>query len=450
MSVSSSVFSSRFKFGLLPGLVLVLLSGFGGGGNVSRDWQSPRLIESDNAGDAFTPEIAIDGSGNGLAVWGQSDGTRFNIWANRFTPGSGWGTAELIETENAGDAISPQIATDGSGNALAVWYQSDGTRLNIWANRFTPGSGWGTAELIETDNTRDAYVPEIAIDGSGNALAVFQLFDGTRMNIWANRYTPGSGWGTAELIETDNAGSAASPQIAINGSGNALTVWHQYDGALFNIWANRYTPGSGWGTAELIERLNTNDASGPQIAIDGSGNALAVWHQSGVVARYNIWARRYTPGSGWGTAELIETDHAGGAVNPQIAIDGSGNALAVWTQYDGTRNNIVANRYTPGSGWGAAELIETDAGSASSFSQIATDGSGNAIAVWEQHDGTRFNIWANRYTPGSGWGTAELIETNETGDASDPQIAIDGSGNALAVWHQFGRTRFNIWANRYE
>ncbi len=47
-----------------------------------------------------------------------------------------WGAAALIETDNAGDARRPQVAFDGNDNALAVWYQSDGTRYNIWANRF--------------------------------------------------------------------------------------------------------------------------------------------------------------------------------------------------------------------------------------------------------------------------------------------------------------------------
>ena len=47
-----------------------------------------------------------------------------------------WGMATLIETDNAGGATRPQIAVDASGNALAVWQQSDGTRFNIWANTF--------------------------------------------------------------------------------------------------------------------------------------------------------------------------------------------------------------------------------------------------------------------------------------------------------------------------
>jgi hypothetical protein len=99
-------------------------------------WGSAQFAETDNTGDAFRPEVAVDPSGNALAVWEQFDGTRGNIWANRFTPATGWGTAQLLETDNTREAVSPRVAVDSSGNALAVWYQFDGTRYNILANRF--------------------------------------------------------------------------------------------------------------------------------------------------------------------------------------------------------------------------------------------------------------------------------------------------------------------------
>ena len=98
-----------------------------------------------------------------------------------------WGTATLIETENAGRAIFPQIAVDATGQALAVWTQSDGTQFNIWANRYTVGTGWGTAQLLET-NAGHAVRPQIAVDATGQALAVWEQHDGTRDSIWANRY----------------------------------------------------------------------------------------------------------------------------------------------------------------------------------------------------------------------------------------------------------------------
>jgi hypothetical protein len=156
----------------------------------SRDgiWGTAALIETDNAGDATESKIAMDSSGNAIAVWGQSDGIRYNIWANRYMPGTGWGTAALIETDNAGDAFNPQIAMDSGGNAIAVWGQSDGTRYNIWANRYVAGTRWGTAALIGTDVLWDSQDPQVAMDSAGNAIVVWYHNDGTRYNIWANRF----------------------------------------------------------------------------------------------------------------------------------------------------------------------------------------------------------------------------------------------------------------------
>ena len=72
-----------------------------------------------------------DLSGNALA-------TNYS-WS--FTSAEGaWGTAELIETDNISDAVNPQVTFDGNGNGLAVWSQSDGNYFKIWANCFESGS----------------------------------------------------------------------------------------------------------------------------------------------------------------------------------------------------------------------------------------------------------------------------------------------------------------------
>ncbi len=414
-------------------------------------WQTAELIEVSNVGNASSPQIAVDpSSGNAVAVWYQTDGARNNIWSNRYVAGVGWGTAQLIEADNAGHASAPQIAIDPSGNAVAVWYQWDGARNSIWSNRYVAGSGWGTAQLIETDNAGSAYSPQIALDPSGNAVVVWSQSDGTRNNIWANHFVVGIGWGTAQLIESDNAGHAYDSQVAFDPSGNAVAVWSQSDGTRNNIWSNRYVAGSGWGTAQLIESDDAGHAYDPRIAVDPSGNAVAVWYQYDGT-RNNIWSNRYVAGSGWGTAQLIETDNAGNASSPQIAVAPSGNAVVVWSQSDGTRSNIWSNRYVAGSGWGSAELIESnDIGSAAS-PQIAIDASGGGLTVWRQYNGLRLDVWSNRYVAGSGWGTPQLVETDNAGSAAttSPQIVVDGSGNGIAVWAQSDGTRDNIHANRW-
>ena len=309
----------------------------------------------------------MDAAGNAMAVWHQHDGMRFSIWVNRYTVGTGWGTAQLIETDNADDAEEPKVAIDADGNAIVVWAQSDGTRANIWTNRYTADVGWGRAQLIESNDSGDAARPQIAIDADGAAIAVWEQYSGAHKNIWANRYTAAAGWGTAQLIETNNAGDARYPQVGMDAGGNAIVVWQQDDGTHFNIWANRYSAAVGWSTALLIETNSAGDAFGPpQVAIDVSGNATVVWYQSDGT-RYNIWANRFAAGSGWAGARLIETNYGEKASRPQIAMDAVGNAMAVWIQYDGTRDNIWANYYNhaTGQGWGKARLIESaNAGSA--------------------------------------------------------------------------------------
>ena len=415
---------------------------------VERKWGTPQRIETDNPFGAFNPQLAFDPNGNAVAVWHQADGIPRDIWANRYTPSNGWGTAERIEDNDLGGAGKHQVAIDANGNALAVWSQWDGTRTNIWSNRYTPSGGWSTPERVENNDAGETQDPQVAIDASANALAVWQESDGKRINIWANRYTPSGGWGTARLIETNDAGDALKPQVAIDPSGKALAVWSQSDGTRTNIWANRYTPIVRWVTAELIETDDTGDALNPQVAIDPRGNALAVWSQSNGT-RINIWSNRYAPSSGWATAELIEANDAGDAGNPQVVIDPSGNALAVWEQFDGMRQSIWANRYTPSDRWGTAGPIEDDDAGNASEPQVAIDPRGNALAVWRQTDGPRQNVWANRYTPSRGWATAGPIE-DDVGAALTPQVAIDPSGNAIAVWGQSDGTRDNIWANRFE
>jgi subtilase family serine protease len=92
----------------------------------------------------------------------------------------------MIEPASAADATEPQIAYDTSGNAVVVWQRLHGMRNNIWSNRYTVGSGWSTAAVIETDDTGAESLPQIAIDPHGNALGVWQQTAGAQISFWWN------------------------------------------------------------------------------------------------------------------------------------------------------------------------------------------------------------------------------------------------------------------------
>ena len=424
-----------------------------------KEWSTAESIQTSNADDSYSPQVAMGRSGKAIAVWQQHEGTRNKIRANYYN-GTSWGIDELLENDDAYDAFAPQIAMDSGGNAMAVWSQYDGQYYSIYANYFD-GSAWSGAELIETTNTGHAQKPQVAMDGEGKAIAVWQQTSG----IWVNYFDPGAEgngdeegtgkWGTAVPIGSDKVDS---PQIAMNNDGKAMVVWSRQQSFPYDIYADYYD-GTSWSGAKVIDSNDDGNAYSPQIAIDADGNAIAVWQQYNGF-RYNVWANYFDvvteeeaaadeeAVNEWGIAYLIENYNTGDAVMPQIAMNGAGTAMAIWSQSDGSRYNIWT-KFFNGTSWDTAELLEADDVGDASLPQIAMDANGNAMAVWLQFDGMQYSLYAN-YFDRISWDDAELLETDNAGDADVPRISMDSTGHAMAVWLQFDGMQYSVYANGFQ
>jgi hypothetical protein len=370
-----------------------------------------------------------------------------------FTRDGAWDTDLRIDTnETANDPASPHVAMGPNGNGIAVWAQMTNTQYSILASRYISGTGWAASELLETDDTNMALWPKVAIDSAGNAICVWAQVSGSYLSVFANRYTEEGGWGGAEPIHPAATGDADAPQIAINPSGNAICVWQQSNGTTNSIWANTYISPTGWGTLDILE-VGDGDALNPQIAIDPSGNAIAVWSQVDG-GQTNIMANYYDfSDTDWSGAETIDLE-SGVAANPQIALDPWGDGLAVWQQVSGTYSSIFASRYVSGTGWSAAILIETNETGNATLPRIAIDTQGFGIAVWQHEDldVNRRDIWGAFYNcEGDDWLAPERLEaSNENaGHLCPPLIAFDQDQRAMAIWVQSDGEYNNFYYNRY-
>lgn len=407
-------------------------------------WQSAALIENDDTGNACCAQVGMDASGNLLAVWVQGS----NIWSARMSAAGVWAAPVAVQALPAGSTASePQLAVAPNGDAMVVWLQRAAFSVQDkpWASRYTPGAGWEAPTLLTPDAVN--YQPAVAIDASGNAMALWRQTDGFFYGITARRHVSGAGWQAAVTVNTTSAEDIYKPRLGFDAAGNAIAVWYQLNAGRYSIWSNRFLAGGSWQTAELVETDDASMALDPQIAVDAGGNAVAVWEQTAGSYR-SIWANRYVAGSGWGTAVVIETNDTGNASVPQIAVDGLGNALVVWCQAGSGSLRIEGNRYVVGAGWGTATLVSgsgLDAGSPS----LASNAAGEAFAIWTQSDGTRNSVRANRFAPATGWGSAQSIEPAQHGNSLLPRVAVDADGNATAVWSKSGPTTNDIWANRY-
>jgi len=394
-------------------------------------WGIPQSISVFHFGEE--PKVAVNASGNGVALWKEGDYENNRALATSFyTAGVGW--SNLFE-EIQGTTFTPsahQVAIDSAGNVTAVWNHPDGTEYRVWSRRYTAGAGWGTTQRVDS-STGSSHEPHMASNAAGSVIVVWPQWDAGKFNIWANRYVPGVGWGTAQLIE-NNPGNARQPRVGMDNSGNAVVVWDHEDGAAFDIWYNTFSVTSGWGTARVLENFTEDDAMYPQISVNKHGNAVALWGQSNG-ARFSF----YDKTSGWGEA-LVPL----GSGELKLILDNSGAVFAVWSEMSASYGNIWSNRYVPGVGWGTSQKIGNDnLNNRPENISLSLNDRGDLAVVWQLNDGIN-HIWSNRYVSGSGWGTPQPVENSASLTATAPSIALDDNGNALSAWSQ----NYIVHANR--
>jgi hypothetical protein len=409
-------------------------------------WGMATHVEGFTSGNASRPKIKFDGNNIGISIWDLDDGSRTNIYSSRYTPGTGWGTPQLIEVNNAGDAMNADIAVNAAGQALAVWEHSDGTFKSIMSNRYVPGTGWGSPQFIEVGGG-DAMYPKVGIDAQGNGFAIWQQGVGNATNIYMSRFDTATGWSPPVALGLAAFGASSSPALAVRSNGDAFFLWRQLDlQGQYSVIANRYVAGTGLVAGAQIEQNDAGPAQGPQIAVDAQGNAIAIWSLM-ANNQNDLWGVRFTPTGGWAAPALLETG-TGHALAGQVSLNAAGDGFAVWQQYDGAHLNVWANHFTLAAGWGTATLVEHDDAGDVGVPQIAVDSVGNAIAVWRQSNGTSSSALSARFVNGA-WGAPVFLELSTAG-VNDPQIAIDGNGEALALWQQHDGTNQSIWSNRFE
>ncbi|WP_029917469.1 hypothetical protein [Pelobacter seleniigenes] len=440
-------------------LIGILISSFllaSCGENSSKDsaghtgWGTPATI-TDGSGNASWPSIVMDSAGNAIVVWRQYDGSVNSLWSNRYDAAtSSWGTAELIEA-NSANTFSFKLAMDSSGNAMAVWLQYDGpTSYSLWANYYDRTAlSWGTAVEIEGYNASWS-APKLAMDNDDNALVVWEEYDGFNYSLRVSRYDAATAsWGAIE-VGGSGVGEVDDLKIATDGAGNAIVLWRQIDGLGNTIWSSRYNAGTlSWGSQDKVAT-----DGGPvwdcQLAVDEAGNAIAVWVHKETTGDL-LWVSHFDVTTlSWGGAEEIKSRNNEGVEYPQVAMDDAGNGIVAWRQYTAATDSIKTRYYNAvTSSWERVADIKTSSTELTDFPQIAFN-AGGGIAVWEQSDGAVSTLWTNRFNTATlTWGEAEAI-TNANDEAYFPQIAMDSNGNAIVVWVHSDGAVDNIWVSHSE
>ena len=220
-----------------------------------------------DTGDDIAQDLATDGAGNWVAVWESKDDLGGTIgadtdilFARSDDEGVTWSDpAPLFEefTTDTGSDGAPRVvwSSNGAGTWLVIWHSSSfagddpvRTEFVILLSRSADGITW-TDPIISLDSIDGTEIrggdnrPNLATDGAGNWIALWQSFDeivdraGTTRDagdiLFATSDDDGLTWSNAAPLSTNAATEVwddSDPQLTTDENGNWVASWLRVDG----------------------------------------------------------------------------------------------------------------------------------------------------------------------------------------------------------------------------
>lgn len=390
------------------------------------DWNLPATALSSPAAEGYDVDLAVDKKGDAVAVWTSSDGNP-TIYA-AFRPKDGvWSVATEISLGFGGSSEDASVAMDAKGNALAVWESWDGNSYQVHGSLRPKDGTFGPSFQISTPGT-DCDAPQVVFDRKGNAIVVWEASKTIQAAVRPKDGT----FGTPELLSGAfvTKSTDGNLDLTVDPKGNVHVSW-LFDSSGYRVLAvSTRLKGATSFAAPVQVSAGGVDASYSDIVGDKKGNLLVVWDSYDGASESVLSSFKPNKGS-FGPPTLLST--APNAYYPKAQFDSKGNAVVVWETYDGTYNTVeVIERPKDGS-FGAVTTI-SPAAVDSETPDLVIDKKRNVSVLWQQDDGTDEKIVvARRLKDEVAFGTPVVLQAG--GDYLESGIlGVDGKGNLIAAY----------------
>ena len=390
-------------------------------------WLTPKTLSA--PGQSGTGgHVAVDSAGDGFAVWKRDDGSEVLVQVSVRKAGGSW-TAPKTLTGPGFEADDVEVAASPGGIAIAIWSRETATGVVIQASVRKPGGPWGAVKDLSS-NVQTSFQPHVALDRQGNATAVWAR---SGLPIQAAVRPRGGVWGAPQDI-SPLGGGAALPQVAYDRNGKAIAVWYRATlGPLQEVVQASVRPrGGAWSMPEDLSAAGVL-AVAPHIAFDKAGTAIAVWSDQ-TVSQSKVQAAVRPAATGvWRDPKTISSA-ALNAGAPALAVSPRGLAVVVWSVSNGSLRYVQSALRPAGGSWRSPKTLTPTGGNAYA-PEVGIDASGSAVAVWHRI-GTTNVVQASRRASGKAWTAPKPISTPSTGVIPFPHVAVDPAGNAIAIWQR--------------
>jgi hypothetical protein len=327
-----------------------------------------------------------------------------------------------------------RVAMDPAGDAVAVWQHFNGTNQIVEGSVRLAGGSFAAPVDLSAGGV-NAQTPQVAMDPAGDAVAVWDR--GATVVQAVSRPAGRSFSAPVDISSTST--SVSDAHVAMDQAGDAIAVWRIFDGTNFIVQAAVRPAGGAFGTPVNLT-ADGNDAFAPDVAMDPAGDATVVWF------RYNgttqvIQAATRPAGGSFATPHDVSLN-GGDAAFPHVAMDNAGDAVAVWYRGNGTNNIAQAAVLPAGGTWQTPEDLSA-VGENALNAAVGMDPAGDAVAVWQRSDGTNQIVQAAARPAGGSFGSS--VDLSAAGEnALAPQVAIDQAGDAVATWQRSNGTNVII------
>ncbi|HEY6952937.1 MAG TPA: hypothetical protein VI758_11050, partial [Bacteroidota bacterium] len=263
---------------------------------------------------------------------------------------------------------------------------------------------------------------------SATTLAVFALatlFRTPAIAQWSNNPNINNPISTA-------TGTQQNPVIVSDGAGGAIIAWNDYRSDPSNstnsdVYAQRIDVYGivRWTTDGVPICTATNNQFSVHIVSDGTGGAIIAWEDNRNGTDYDVYAQRIdSTGVVQWTANGVPVSTAtGGQYLTTLIPDGTGGAIAVWDdKRNGTDFDVYAQRINASGvrqwavGGDSNGVVVCNSSKDQDEAVAATDGSGGAIITWMDYrndggSGTNIDIYAQRVNAS---GIRQWIQSSDT------------------------------------
>jgi hypothetical protein len=339
---------------------------------------------------------------------------------------------------------SPLLNLDSAGTATAVWQQYTGGKLVYESAVRQAGGSWSAPSRF-IDGLEGAYNLRLAVDPLGNETAVWVTRPGRSWVVQGATRPAGGTWSEPVSLSKPGAGS---PMVAVDPGGVATAVWllEREEGRRSVVQSATLPPGGTW-SAPVDLSPEKKAARSPQVVLDPSGNATAVWEEEYTGA---IQSASRPAGGEWSASVNLSATGVRGSW-PQVVVDPSGNATAIWVGkvFGGGRvqsDRVQTATRPAGGSWSAPVSISAPGHRQVQDPQIAVDPRGEATAIWQRSDGSNLVIQGAARAAGGRWSTPVELTGGHGQGGQHLQLVVDSSGNATAVWEGYDNSHGTTFA----